>query len=395
MEDSNYDWLEYEEEHDQGPVGPRTLLDFCQGVVMRCASRYDDVGPLRYHQHPLFFQTMEPLQLAQIEDNSPILKTETNHLWKEILRKKDPEVYTKYNSRSEAPRSWRKVYMKVLEKESQRRANAAEHMKMLYQQEASRKSERIVTVLEGPVNPSVVGGGGWHFGRRGGGSAAAPKTMMGKIKEQSRAENPGHYLRRPFTYAIVTRPCAPTSTTKAAVTTASSPKSRSNDNEEGNSKKDQGKGKEGRDFDFFAAGGSSVPALRKNTVRRQIVANGKASTSVTLTQTAPQSTTALTAVPVSGTTKISSSIHSTPSRIPNSTATTSSTSSSTIAGSKRSRPPESESVVIDVDVDAYETSSPAGTTTSSMPPPSARLRHRSISSGDGLFRPQRKKTRFG
>jgi hypothetical protein len=31
MEDSNYDWLEYEEEHDQGPVGPRTLLDFCQG----------------------------------------------------------------------------------------------------------------------------------------------------------------------------------------------------------------------------------------------------------------------------------------------------------------------------------------------------------------------------
>jgi hypothetical protein len=41
-------------------------------VVMRCASRYDDVGPLRYHQHPLFFQTMEPLQLAQIEDNSPV-----------------------------------------------------------------------------------------------------------------------------------------------------------------------------------------------------------------------------------------------------------------------------------------------------------------------------------
>lgn len=31
MEDSNYDWLEYEEEHEQGPVGPRTLLDFCQG----------------------------------------------------------------------------------------------------------------------------------------------------------------------------------------------------------------------------------------------------------------------------------------------------------------------------------------------------------------------------
>jgi hypothetical protein len=138
-------------------------------------------------------------------------------LWKEILRKKDPEMYTKYNSRSEAPRSWRKVYMvsprvypltcyragkkwnlvetdvetdhipmpshrhpkpypgslqKVLEKESQRRANAAEHMKMLYQQEASRKSERIVTVLEGPVNPSVIGGRGWNFGRRGGGSAA-------------------------------------------------------------------------------------------------------------------------------------------------------------------------------------------------------------------------------
>lgn len=39
---------------------------------MRCASRYDDVGPLRYHQHPLFFQTMDPLQLAQIEDNSPV-----------------------------------------------------------------------------------------------------------------------------------------------------------------------------------------------------------------------------------------------------------------------------------------------------------------------------------
>ena len=99
MEDSNYDWLEYEEEFDQGPVGPRTLLDFCQGgelsaqvskisngnqllndtlhilvlvVVMRCANRYDDVGPLRFHQHPLFFQTMDPLQLAQIEDNSPV-----------------------------------------------------------------------------------------------------------------------------------------------------------------------------------------------------------------------------------------------------------------------------------------------------------------------------------
>lgn len=39
---------------------------------MRCASRYDDVGPLKYHQHPLFFQTMEPLQLAEIEDNSPV-----------------------------------------------------------------------------------------------------------------------------------------------------------------------------------------------------------------------------------------------------------------------------------------------------------------------------------
>jgi hypothetical protein len=48
-----------------------TLLDH-HVVVMRCASRYDDVGPLRYHQHPLFFQTMEPLQLAQIEDNSPV-----------------------------------------------------------------------------------------------------------------------------------------------------------------------------------------------------------------------------------------------------------------------------------------------------------------------------------
>lgn len=30
-EDSNYDWLEYEEEVEVGPIGPRTLLDFCQG----------------------------------------------------------------------------------------------------------------------------------------------------------------------------------------------------------------------------------------------------------------------------------------------------------------------------------------------------------------------------
>ena len=31
MEDEHYDWLEYEEEDDVGPLGPRTLLDFCQG----------------------------------------------------------------------------------------------------------------------------------------------------------------------------------------------------------------------------------------------------------------------------------------------------------------------------------------------------------------------------
>jgi hypothetical protein len=42
MEDSNYDWLEYEEEHEQGPVGPRTLLDFCQG------GKYSSVAGLTY-----------------------------------------------------------------------------------------------------------------------------------------------------------------------------------------------------------------------------------------------------------------------------------------------------------------------------------------------------------
>jgi hypothetical protein len=77
---------------DDGEKGARSLLDHCRGskhkflqemrscvlniwyglVVMRCASRYDDIGDLQYQQHPLFFNTMSAKQLEEIEGNSPV-----------------------------------------------------------------------------------------------------------------------------------------------------------------------------------------------------------------------------------------------------------------------------------------------------------------------------------
>ena len=47
--------------------------------MMRCATRYDNVGSLRYHQHPLLFETMDPVQLAEIEDNSPVSVVDLSH----------------------------------------------------------------------------------------------------------------------------------------------------------------------------------------------------------------------------------------------------------------------------------------------------------------------------
>jgi hypothetical protein len=59
MEDEHYDWLEYEEEDDVGPLGPRTLLDFCQGGECGLpAFRHDftiisDIDILPYSGHEM------------------------------------------------------------------------------------------------------------------------------------------------------------------------------------------------------------------------------------------------------------------------------------------------------------------------------------------------------
>ena len=221
----------------------------------------------------------------------------------------------------------------------------------------------------------------------------APKTLMGKIKEQSRAENPGFRptgqpLRRPSVVAsssgaksttplkaIVTRPPSSTKTDTTMAGPSSdlaSPSKRSKD--------------DAKDFDFFAAGGSSVPALRKNTVRRQVagVKPGTLASTVTMSASLPSTSKLVPASP------------SKPSRSTTTASIIASTSPDYVAVSdkstlKPSRPPDTGPVVIDVD--AFEPSSPP-VKPPSIPQPAPRLRHRSVSSGDGLFIP-RKRPRFG
>lgn len=229
---------------------------------------------------------------------------------------------------------------------------------------------------------------------------------MGKIKQQSIAENSffrptGQPLRRPTALAsmpnssstaivtprkatparaIVTRP--PTFTKKDEMTSGVHSSGITSPSEKG-----KGKEKGSADFDFFAAGGSNVPALRKNTVRRSVVVNTKpGQPASSVTRSIPTTPAASTTIPKSLPALAQSAIPMTGSPTPAALTTS----------PKPSRPPDpgktSEPAIIDVD--AFEPASPAARPSIPIPPPGQRLKHRSVASGDGLFIP-RKRPRFG
>ncbi|KAJ9109317.1 hypothetical protein QFC21_000646 [Naganishia friedmannii] len=135
----------------EGQKGVRSLLDCCRGIMMRCAARYDDIGDLQYQQHPLFFNTMSAKQLEEIEANSPSIKNDTDHLWKRFVMQKSLVAFKSYDE-SRLPKSWRKVYKRLLREEERKMLQAAEEMKARYAAEEEEKRAKRTQITTATLN---------------------------------------------------------------------------------------------------------------------------------------------------------------------------------------------------------------------------------------------------
>ncbi|KAJ9092302.1 hypothetical protein QFC19_008736 [Naganishia cerealis] len=165
----------------EGQKGVRSLLDCCRGIMMRCAPRYDDIGDLQYQQHPLFFNTMSAKQLEELETNSPSIKDDTDHLWKRFVIQKSLVAYKSYDE-NRPPKSWRKVYKRLLREEERKMLQAAEEMKARYAAEEMEKRAKRTQITTATLNdlgyrrkPAT------HIGS----SRGKATSLLGKVREKT------------------------------------------------------------------------------------------------------------------------------------------------------------------------------------------------------------------
>ncbi|KAJ9125657.1 hypothetical protein QFC22_000619 [Naganishia vaughanmartiniae] len=165
----------------EGEKGVRSLLDCCRGIMMRCAARYDDIGDLQYQQHPLFFNTMSAKQLEEIEANSPSIKNDTDHLWKRFVMQKSLVAFKSYDE-NRPPKSWRKMYKRLLREEERKMLQAAEEMKARYAAEEMEKRAKRTQITTATLN---------DLGYRRkpaasvGSSRGKATSLLGKVREKT------------------------------------------------------------------------------------------------------------------------------------------------------------------------------------------------------------------
>ncbi len=179
-----------------------SLVSMAQRAAARDIACLQDVGDMSYELlRPVLRKIANPEQLRKLEVSSPHLADHDSELWKAFIARDIPEWREKMMAPKD-PRSWWKVYAKLMRaerraKEEQEEALMAK-MKGINQEKEAKQVTQVHKVLKEPVGrakPFVDGIPNRHVTMNGSGQVRNPvlknaktgREMMNAIRKQAAA----------------------------------------------------------------------------------------------------------------------------------------------------------------------------------------------------------------
>ena len=177
-----------------------TLVGMAQRSCIRNLHGITDLADLPYEiVRPILKRITDPTQLKRIEDSSPQIADADSELWKEFIKRDIPKWGSKIIE-PKNPRSWWKVYRKLIKEEQrlkeEQEARLMESLGGLERQKEANQIQIIHRVIpqKGGKGKAFVNGiangnrSGWGASRAPTlGNARTGKDVLGAIKRQSAA----------------------------------------------------------------------------------------------------------------------------------------------------------------------------------------------------------------
>ncbi|ORX35237.1 RNA polymerase II transcription factor SIII subunit A-domain-containing protein [Kockovaella imperatae] len=133
--------------------GVKSLKEACMFVIRSNGKNIWHIGDVPYTLLKPFLDYLPASQLAEVEDNSPSLKKDTDWLWEIFLLQEFPLYHEKVRERKGEPRThgWRRMYRDAHEDAEERKAAATARATALYKRlEEEKKAKKIVRMDHPP-----------------------------------------------------------------------------------------------------------------------------------------------------------------------------------------------------------------------------------------------------
>ncbi|TDZ46068.1 Elongin-A [Colletotrichum trifolii] len=158
----------------------KSLAELCVQVCQRHITELTTVGngeSLQYrHVRDILFRVTNPVQLRDIEINSPHIQGETSELWQRLIRREFPSESHEKNYAPKNPTKWYKIYDRYAKERRESRAQAEAELRQKLQgleQQRSSNVSKIVDAKYLPKPPKT----GRTFSTRGRGGKDLPSSL--------------------------------------------------------------------------------------------------------------------------------------------------------------------------------------------------------------------------
>lgn len=165
--------------------GPRSLLQMCKEVCVQNIAQITDLGELSYELvKDILEKVHNANQLRLIEANSPHFLSETEGLWRALIRKKFPSESAEHRYEPDLfkDESWADIYDRYNLEQKQKDAAAEAQLKMAFaglKNQKEQSTTRIVAAKSLPNIKKVTRSGGGFGPKRHGGPSGSSRLAFG------------------------------------------------------------------------------------------------------------------------------------------------------------------------------------------------------------------------
>jgi RNA polymerase II transcription factor SIII (Elongin) subunit A len=160
--------------------GARSLYDQAKRQCMRYSHVIHDVGTAPFDLVAPILKKMSAKQLAEIENNSPQIKTHSEEVWKKLLERD-------FGDRSMPTSKFRKTYIKYFKEKEAHLKDASVRLRESMERLKQEKAARTITSLE--VDPMAARA---QARRKMTSNAPAGSKLIQKAMQTARAKGPIH-----------------------------------------------------------------------------------------------------------------------------------------------------------------------------------------------------------